>query len=179
MTVATQISGNIRPNNPAIDVLVSMLGNLGVRAAHPTDESFYINSQHPAWHHYDTQIALYESIAQSPFHIVFNDGPITEEVGRQILYALLKERPILMTGAPTFDATISPFAKEIIVKRFDTFHSMLLPGLEPSEMNELITRVKPVDYRLSENEKVLIHSRIKTHFRHLLEDARDIYVEKN
>lgn len=179
MTVATHISGNIRPNNQAVDTLVSMLGNLGVRAAHPADESFYINSQHPAWHHYDTQLALYESIAQSPFHIVFNDGAITEDVGRQILYALLKERPILMTGAPTFDTSLSPFAKDIIVKRINQFHSVLLPGLEQSEMNELIKRVKPINYHLNENEKVLIRSRVKAHFRRLLEEARDIYVEKS
>jgi hypothetical protein len=172
------ISGTIQPYNQAFKTLVGLLDGIGVHATHPTDESFYINSQHPAWHHYDTQLALYESIAHAPFHILFNDGAITEDVARQMLYAILKERPVLMTGSPVFDDSISLFSKDILRRHVPLFHSINLPALEQTEIASLITRLSPVDYMLNESEKVLIQSRVKAHFRRLLDEARDIYVEK-
>jgi hypothetical protein len=179
MTTATHIIGNIQSNNQLLDTLVGTLGKLGVRATHPpTGEYFYINSQHPAWHHYDTAIALYESIAESPFHIIFNDGEINEEVGRQIMYAMTKNRPILMTGAPKFAASLNPFAREMIMQHMHLFHSINLPGLEQDELKTLIGHLQSCDYHLTNSEKILINSRVKTHFRKLLEEARDIYVEK-
>lgn len=179
MIAATQISGNIRPNNQTLDALVGMLGQLGISAAYPSmdEPSFYAGDQHIAWRYYDKELALYESIATSPFHIVFNDGDITEPVARQILYAMAKNRPILMTGAPTFSATLSPFMRDTIITHMQQFHSINLPELEPGEVKNLISRVGPQDYNLTSNEKTLIQSGVKAHFRKLLDQARDLYVK--
>lgn len=180
MIVSTQISGNIRPGNNALDAIINTLGTIGVHAANPSDDGlFHINSQHPAWHHYDTELALYESIAEAPFHIILNDGEIDESVGRQILYALSKNRPIIMTGVPKFDADISPFTRETILNHVSQFHAINLAGLEKDEMQRLIDAVSPQDYQLTDSEKILIRAKIRSHFRRLLEEARDIYVEKH
>lgn len=179
MTGVTQIIGNVRPDNDALYQLIETLGKLGVRATHPPmEELFIINSKHPAWHHYDTELAVYESIADAPFHIIFNQGEIDEEIGRQIAFAMLKNRPILMTGAPAFSKKISPFLCELITKKMQQFHSMKLPELETEEMETLIGHLGPQDYKLTDSERVLINSRVKAHFRRLLEEARDIYVER-
>jgi hypothetical protein len=179
MTTATQIIGNIQPGNQALDMLVGVLGQLGVRAAHPSADGFFtISSEHPAWHHYDTELELYESIAKSPFHILFNDGAITDTAGQQLLYAMLKNRPIIMSGTPTFSDTISPFARDTIMTHLHRFHAVHLPGLDATEMKALLSHLKPCDYALTNSEKVLIQSRVRAHFRRLLEEARDIYVER-
>ncbi|MDX2776545.1 hypothetical protein PV379_04235 [Streptomyces caniscabiei] len=179
MTGVTQIIGNVRPDNDALYQLIETLGRLGVQATHPPmEELFIINSQHPAWHHYDTQLAVYESIAEAPFHIIFNEGEINEEIGRQIVFAMLKNRPILMTGAPAFSKKLSPFFRDLITAKMQLFHSMKLPELETEEMQTLLGHLGPQDYGLTESERVLINSRVKAHFRRLLEEARDIYVEK-
>ncbi|HJP80882.1 MAG TPA: hypothetical protein VJ841_00595 [Candidatus Saccharimonadales bacterium] len=178
MTGITQIIGNVRPDNDALFQLIETLGRLGVQASHPPmEELFIINSQHPAWHHYDTQLDVYESIAQAPFHIVFNEGKINEEIGRQIAFAMLKDRPILMTGAPHFDGKLSPFFRDLITAKMPLFHSIKLPELEKEEMKQLLGHLGPQDYSLTDSERVLINSRVKAHFRRLLEEARDIYVE--
>jgi hypothetical protein len=150
-----------------------------VHAANPSEDGlFNINSQHPAWHHYDTELALYESIAEAPFHIILNDGEINDVIGRQIMYAMTKGRPIIMTGVPKFDADIDPFTRETILNHVQQFHSINLAGLEKEEMRNLIDAVSPQDYQLTNNESVLIRAKVRSHFRRLLEEARDIYVEK-
>ncbi len=180
MIVSTHISGNIRPGNSALDAIINTLGTVGVHAANPSEDGlFSINSQHPAWHHYDTELALYESIAEAPFHIILNDGEITESIGRQILYAMSQGRPIVMTGLPTFATDISSFTRETILNHASQFHAINLAGLEKEEMRELVDTVSPQDYRLTDSEKVLIRAKVRSHFRRLLEEARDIYVEKH
>ena len=104
MNVATQISGSIRPGNTALRAFKSMFTFIGISVAHPTeDESlFYEADAQAAWRKYDNELEFYRSIAASSFHIVYNDGEINDEIGLQILYAMLKRRPILMTGVPVF-----------------------------------------------------------------------------
>jgi len=180
MIAATQISGNIRPDNQTLDVLISTLGQFGINATYPSvdEPSFYVSDEHLAWRHYDKELALYEAIASSPFHIVFNDGEITEDIGRQVLYAMAKSCPILMTGVPTFASTLSPFTRDIIVAHMPQFHSISLPHLEPQEMKSLINDITTRDYGLTKNERTLIQSRVKAHFRKLLDQAQNIYVKK-
>lgn len=179
MSTITQISGNIHPDNRALHTLQGVFAQLNIRVTHPSaDELFFYNRKDPdtTWQRYDNELSLYKSISNSPFHIIFNDGKIDQNVGRQILYAMTKKRPILMTGAPVFASSVTPFTRDLIKAHVWQFHSINLPELEASEMKLLISKLIPKDYKLSENEKVLIHSQTKAHFRRLLEDAREIYV---
>jgi hypothetical protein len=176
MNVATQISGNIRPGNKALIALKSMLAHIGIHVAHPVkDESlFYGGDTSTLWQHYDKELEFYDSIGRSSFHIIYNDGVIDNEIGLQILYAMLKERPILMTGAPVFSDDISLFVRDTIVKHSPKFHSINLPELELTELSLLLQKLKPTNYSLSKHEKVLINARVKALFRHLLEEAKEL-----
>lgn len=176
MNVATQISGNIRPGNKALIALKSMLAHIGIHVAHPVkDESlFYGGDMSILWQHYDKELEFYDSIGRSSFHIIYNDGVIDNEIGLQILYAMLKERPILMTGAPVFSDDISLFIRDTIIKHSQKFHSINLPELELTELSLLLQKLKPTNYSLSKHEKILINARVKALFRNLLEEAKEL-----
>ena len=180
MNVATQISGNIRPGNKALIALKSMLAHIGIHVAHPVkDESlFYETDTSAVWHHYDKELEFYDSIAHSSFHIVYNDGRIDNEIGLQILYAMLKERPILMTGAPVFSDDLNLFVRDTIQKHLREFHSINLPELELTELSLLLQKLKPTSYSLSKNETVLINARVKGLFRDLLTEAKELRLGK-
>jgi len=176
MNIVTQISGNIHPGNTALSALKSMLTLIGIHVTHPSrDESlFYETDSHAAWRHYDNELAFYSSIAHSPFHIIYNDGAIDEEIGLQVAYAMLKNRPILMTGAPALSADLSLFLRDIITKHLHSIHSVNLPNLELTELSRLLAKLKTTNYSLSKNEKVLINAQVKTRFRNLLEEAKQL-----
>lgn len=176
MNVATQISGNIRPGNTALHALKTMLAHIGINVAHPTaDESlFYETDANAAWQHYDNELEFYQAIADSSFHIIYNDGEIDEDIGMQIMYAMLKNRPILMTGAPVFSENLSLFVRDTIKKHVHSFHSMKLPELELTELSLLLHKLKPTDYSLSRREKILIRARVRSLFRDLLSEAKDL-----
>jgi len=173
MNVATQISGNIRPGNKALFALKTMLAHIGINVTQPIqDESFfYKTNMNAAWQHYDREVEFYKSIEISAFHIVYNDGPISNEIGLQILYAMMKERPILMTGMPLFADDLSLFIRDTLTKHVREFHSINLPELELTELSRLLSKLKPVSYSLSKSEKVLINARVKGFFRNLVARA--------
>ena len=174
MNAVTQISGNIHSGNTALRALKSMLTLIGIKVAHPyRDESFfYKTDSRNAWHHFDSELAFYSSIAHSPFHIIYNDDEINEEIGLQIAYAMLKNRPILMTGAPVLADDLTMFTREVITKHMHSIHSVNLPNLELTELSRLLGKLKTTNYSLSKSEKVLINARVKAHFRALQEQAK-------
>jgi hypothetical protein len=174
MSVATQISGNIRPNNKAMHSFIHMLTHIGIDVTHPIrDESFFYNTNTSnAWHYYNQEIDFYESIAGSAFHVIYNDELIDEEVSMQILYAMLKQRPIVMAGAPHFSESVHPFTKGLITRNMPLFHSADLPELELTELSHLLSQLKPTEYKLQNSEKILVHANIQKHFRALLDQAK-------
>lgn len=173
MNVATQISGNIRPGNTALRALKDMLTHIGIDVTHSTlDESlFYEPDTSIAWQQYQRELAFYESITDSAFHIIYNDGAIDEKIGTQILYAMLKGRPIVMTGAPRFADDLSPYMRRLIYSHLPDFHSIKLPELDLTELSDLLRKLEATDYNLSASEKILIKMRIKNHLNALLEIA--------
>jgi hypothetical protein len=181
MNVVTQISGNTHPGNTALYALKSLLALIGIHVAHPSqDESlFYEADSHALWRQYDNELAFYSSIAHSPFHIVYNDGPIDEEITLQIAYAMLKGRPILITGEADLSERITPFIRGVITRHLHSFHSINLPELELTELSLLLSKLKPTDYSLSKNEKVLINGQVKAHFRSLLEEAKRLRIARS
>ena len=174
MNVATQISGNIRPDNEALHSFISMLTLIGIHVTQPlSDESlFYGSDKIAAWQHYNQEFGFYESIAQSAFHIIYNDDVIDNEIGLQILYAMSKDRPILMTGAPHFSESLSPFVKGLIVMHLPLFHSAKLPELDLPDLQLLLGKLRPVDYKLTKSQNILIASMVKAHFRELLDQSK-------
>lgn len=172
MSVATQISGNIQPDNKTFSALRSMLAHIGIKVAHQiNDESLFYANKSEIWRHYNQELEFYNSIAHSSFHIVYNDGAIDDETGLQILYAMLKGRPILMTGAPIFADNLNLFIRDTLKKHMREIHSINLPELELAELSLLLHKLKPTTYSLSKSEKILINSRVKQLFRNLLGEA--------
>lgn len=175
MNVLTQISGNITPHNDAFRALEHMLSQLGIQVTlGDNDESlFYETNEHTAWQKYNSELAVYESIAECTFHIIYNDKPIDEEVALQIVYAMLKDRPILMTGAPLFNETLNPFIQRIILRHVSQFHAINLPELDLTELSVLLSKLKTTRYSLTNSEKLLIKNRVKKYFRTLLNEAKE------
>ena len=174
MSVVTQISGNIYPSNSPFGSLKSFLGLLGIRMTFSSQDGslFYEDESHAAWRRYDYDLHFYKSIASSPFHIIYSDQPINNQIGLQIVYAMLKNRPILITGEPNFSPSVLPFIHGIITKHAHQFNSVKLAELELTELSILLSKLKPIDYSLSKSEKVLINAGVKMHFRHLMERAK-------
>jgi hypothetical protein len=80
---------------------------------------------------------------------------------------MLKERPILITGAPVFADNLNLFIRDTLKKHMQEFHSIDLPELELTELSRLLYKLKPTNYSLSKNEKVLIKAGVKMLFRNL------------
>lgn len=180
MIASTQISGNIRPGNLALRALKTTLIYLGIKVTHPTsDESlFYETDTNAAWRHHDEELAFYKSIAKSSFHIIYNDAAIDKDIGLQILYAMSNGRPILMTGAPAFADDLTAFIRDLVITHLPQFHSVNLAELELVELSSLLRKLKATDYHLTNHEKVLIKSNVRSHFRELLDETRKLKVQK-
>jgi hypothetical protein len=103
---------------------------------------------------------------------MYNDGPIDNQIALQINYAMLKNRPILMTVELLFSTNISLFLRDTIKKHVNRFHTVKLAELELTELSLLLGKLKPMDYSLSKNERILINSGVRMHFRHLMETAK-------
>lgn len=175
MNVTAQISSNTRPHSEALHALESMFTQLGIRVAHPAQDEplLYSNDQNVAWQRYNNELFFYESIAGSSFHIIYNDGKVNEDTSREILYAMLKNRPIFIVGELVFLTKTSSFARDLIMKHVHQFHTVDLAELELAELNRLLNKAKPVDYQLLGSEKILINARVKAHFRELLDRAKN------
>ena len=175
MNVATQISGHIYPHSTSLLALKKMFTQLGIYVAHPSQDEplSYTAHVNAAWRQYDTELSFYEAVAESAFHVLYNDEKINDDVSRQILYAMVKNRPIVMTGKPIFSSEVSAFTRKLITSHMDQFHMVDLPELELTQLSHLFGKIKPVDYNLQGSEKILINARIKAHFRELLDRAKD------
>lgn len=175
MNVATQISGNISSHSPALHALRHMLIQLGIHVARPTQDEplFYTTTMNTAWRQYNNELNFYEAIADSTFHIVYSSEKIDELVSQQILYAMLKNRPIVVTGKLVFSSKVGTFTRDLIGKHLRSFHLLDLADLDLAELSRVLSKLKTVDYALSKSEKILIRSRVKSHFRKLLDSAKD------
>ena len=176
MNVATQISGNIRPHSPALHAFRHMLIQLGIHVARPTQDEppFYTTGMNAAWRQYNNELDFYEAIADSTFHIIHSNERIDELISQQILYAMLKNRPIVMTSKLRFGPDVSAFTRELIEKHSPSLHIVDLAALDLTELSNVLGKLKTIDYGLSNSERILIRSRVKSHFRKLLDTAKDV-----
>ena len=168
MNVATQISGKILPGNKTLIAFKSMLSHIGINVAHPSgDEPLFYDDASAAWLQYDQELAFYKAIASSSFHIVYADAAIDNKAGLQMLYAMLKERPIIITGKPEFSRNLNLFIRDTLDKHINQVHVIDLAEFELAELSMLLHKLKPVSYSLSKSEKTLIAARIRALFRSL------------
>lgn len=168
MNVATQISGKILPGNKTLIAFKSMLSHIGINVAHPSsDESLFYADANAAWQQYEQELAFYRAIAGSSFHIVYADDAIDNKTGLQMLYAMLKGRPIVVTGTPEFSKNLNLFIRDTLSKHIDQVHVINLPEFELTELSLLLHKLKPVSYNLSKGDKTLIAAGVRAMFRSL------------
>ncbi len=173
MPTTTQISGNIRPHNQSYYALVHLLHHVGICVAHsPMDEPFVYDDA--GWALHDSQTAFYQSIAQSDFHTVLSEDDIDDDVGLQIVYALLQSKPIVIAGGLHFAPRIRPFIREVITSQMGRFHAVDIAELDLVELHVLLAQMKPVAYSLTRSEKTLIRSLVAAHFRKLAAHAAQV-----
>jgi hypothetical protein len=168
MNVATQISGKILPGNKTLIAFKSMLAHIGINVAHPSgDESLFYTNANAAWQQYEQELAFYRAIASSSFHIIYADEAIDNRAGLQMLYAMLKERPIVVAGTPVFADNLNMFIRDTLNKHMHEVHVINLPEFELTELSLLLHKLKPVSYNLSKGEKTLIAAGTRMLFRNL------------
>jgi len=172
--LSTQISGIA--HNKKLFKIQQELEALDITVTHPQDGLIF--SQTP-WEQYEQDIDLYEAIAHTSFHTIWSEsGYITAELAQQILYAMTKQKPIVLTEKITFSPEVDAFARETILARIKMLQIVNLPELEAAELNFALKNMPAkIDYELSPHEAVLVSSRTKGHFRELLDSAQHLHVQ--
>ena len=176
MDFVTQIGGKYHPNNKLLFALKDKLMPLGIEVTHPISQDFVsdtANGFDPAvFSSYNVGLDYYESIAESNFHIVCNsfednDGYVGESAAREILYAMLKNRPIILLFNPNLKPSIDHLTRDIITRHQSQLHVANLLAMDDQEIESYLDKVAASQpaYDLSSHEKTLIRSRVRTYFR--------------
>lgn len=170
--LVTQIKGIATPQEK-VAALRSQLRDLDVRIAPAHADSFNKNMAQVGWAKYEDQMNLYDCIARSSFHMVLNEGVLDRETTLEILYAMTKDKAVVLSQPPKFSSNVSPFMREVLSSRMNKIKVGDLADLELAELSYLINGLPgDVDYRLTDHESALIRSQVKAHFRELLEEAK-------
>lgn len=171
LRLSTQIGSAAHHKKNSLLRAHKQLQQLDIKVTHPKDG--FVFTSHP-WDAYEYELGFYDSLARSSFHIIWNeDGRLTPDLARQLLYAMTKQRPVVLLEKPYFTPEVDPFTREAISARQPEFFVAHLHRMEPAELNyELKNLPETVDYQLAPRELTLIHSRVKAHFRQLLEAAK-------
>jgi hypothetical protein len=143
---------NIQVNRPFEDVLSNELStpDSGIR--------------------YMAELELFQSIASSSFHIIDNtDSVVDFESALQILYAMSKKKPVVVTAIPKFATDVDLTIRDIIQPHL---HQLFLVDAHSMNRQELANALKQlpneVDYQLTTDEEHRIRIYNRTHFRELL-----------
>jgi hypothetical protein len=171
MELVTQISGGYELNTRLVSKLKEKLTrNTCVSVAHPV-----ASASRARWSAYELFLDFYESIARSDFHIVCNEvgdskGYLSEQMADELLYAMLKSKPVIMLHSPLFLEDVDIFAQQIIKRHMSRIVICDLTLLDREDICAFLGNVgeRPVNYSLTNNEKAIIQSRGRGYFRQLL-----------
>ncbi|HKR81579.1 MAG TPA: hypothetical protein VJR27_01105 [Candidatus Saccharimonadales bacterium] len=177
MAIRTQVSGKHQNQALLLFPLRQKLEKADIHIAHPIDDGFIFtqNSVAPGlvsalWTPYETNLDYYESIASSDIYLVHNDdGIITEPMARGILFALLKQKPIVFLCRPLFDESVGALVRQTIRARLNRYTLLDVRTADDRTMRAHFASVpKMVDYHLQKREKAIISAILRKHFRDLL-----------
>lgn len=145
-----------------------------VKVTHPLDGIVVSRGQ---WDNYEQQVALYQAIADSSFHLIANeDGKITAKLALQMLYAMVKSRPLVLLATPQFSPDVDQFARQIINAHLP---AIAVARLAPGQLAACIdTLPETLDYELDSSHKILIRARVKSYFRTLVREAQAAEVSR-
>lgn len=119
---------------------------------------------------YEGQLAHFQQILDANFHLVANQNEaIGYNTATQILFAMIKNKPILMLDLPQFSPDIDLFAHELIERCLGKILVMNVHIFEPQELQMFLDSLGgPINYVLTRQDKALIQSRVRRHFYSLL-----------
>lgn len=189
MNLTTQIGGKYQADNTSLFVLKHKLEDAGIKVTHPLNDEFTYNEVGESltfdphvWTMYDVVLSYFESISTSDFHIISNEangikGYIGETAALEIMYAMLKRKPIILLHAPKFKDSLDTFTKQIISTRLNKMMISNLIELDETDLTEFLNNLRePVNYVISQREETLIRSQLRAQFRRLLQQQRPVAV---
>lgn len=172
--LTTQIGGAYEAGAPRLRALKSRLEILGVAVTYPRENpAAYTDSGLTP---YDVALAYYQDIARHDFHVVANEhdglpGCLDGNMAREMLYAMLQRRPIILLHAPLFQTDVDTFTREIIERQLQRIIICNVTALDMADALYLLRNVasQPVWYMLSNREKRIVTDRVRAYFRHFFE----------
>lgn len=173
MDMVTQIGG-IKQSK--ISTLKRALEKQNIAVSELNSEEFML-SKDSKWTPYEVEVAFYESIANSTFHVVSNDnnGLINQSLCLQIMQAVLNQKPVILSSLPNFDDDVDLFTQRIIVGRMHLFAISNLARSHKQEMQAVMRYIKNPRfyYPLNERDTLLIRAKVRNHLQALLVPQTD------
>lgn len=169
MGLSTQISGKRHADlRKFADELVS----LNINVNHPFDDIFsndLANSSNDM--RYMAELELFQSIASSSFHTIDNaDGIVDFNMAMQLVYAISKNKPVVLTSLPEFSEDVDLTIRDILRPRIHQLFLIDVRSMAPKQLLSALEQLPmEVDYKLSPMELHRIRLYGKTHFRELLQ----------
>lgn len=178
MDLTTQLGGSYRPDNHALFAVKKKLQDAGILVRHPMTEEFVTDGEKTygynpeAWSREEVELDQLGSIATCDVHIVCNEladqmGYIGPDTARCLLYALLKNKPVILLHRPFFDQQVDKRTAKIIGSREALFNIIDLQ--QTKKLKEALGAVllERVNYDLSQSEHDFIQKRMQKHIREL------------
>lgn len=181
MSITTQILGKTSAIKGGLFRIKERLGVLGVKVTHPLGDRIILRGgtayiyNPDEWSEYEVLLDACESIRDSGLHIVSNDvgGIIGRESTLSIAYAMLHDRPVIITHKPYFRGNVDQALIAIIQRNHKQLNFQNLLKLNNADLKpyvELVATQKPL-YRLAKSEKTYIQRSVRDYLRRLLEKS--------
>jgi hypothetical protein len=122
-------------------------------------------------HPYGEELLFFQSIASSNFHLSANivQREIDNKMAQQILYAMLKHKPVILIQPPTFSTNVNYFSRIVISSRLSKIIICDLRMLDLQDLQELLRNITSelANYTLTRHEDIIIRSYLKSYLRDL------------
>lgn len=180
MRLVTQIGGYDNDRELVL-VLKRRLQKLHITVTHPAESEPSLGNQDSqaadtaAWQPYEAHLDYFTSIARSDVHITYNaagtsHGTMENATAREIAYAMLKRKPIVLLYPPKFEADVDTFFKNLIEESLNKLMVCDLTILDVPDIKRLLRGItkSPVNYGLTNQEAQVIERHVRQFFRELV-----------
>lgn len=181
MSLQTQMSGGYGENRELVFQLKAKLEAIDIHVTHPLGDGFFVIEEniieqgkrgHQA---YEILLDYYGSIVTSNFHIICNNehgktGYLNRNVVLEILYAMVKRKPVIFLHPPRFTGDIDSFSRKMIERYLHQMIVCDLLMLDTVDLKRLLSGIAhpPTAYALTNDDRAHIQRLVRTYFRNLL-----------
>lgn len=122
---------------------------------------------------YTREVVALKETTQANIVICHSHSPLTLDMSIKLLYAMLKQRPIIISGRLSFAASIGFSTKTLIKSRLKYCYASSILDLDPEEQRFLISNIpETTDYHLSHTQTVLIRSHVRAYLHELFKELK-------